>query len=277
MVCRSGRRCSRIDLRLAWAWTVPHGIFAFMLACGGFWYAYVKLVHFPPRPAAAVSVVQVQPANDSATVIANINSQNQDTTWRVDFGSNTVYDHTTGPQAADSSLLDQQLAVKLQPLDAGQTVHFRVVATSAGGSISSGDYSFVNSGGAIDVNSDPVGGIDWPSWSVWVRLLALFIVMVVAAQMLPPAHRGWVCGAVAAMLVWLDPMILIDSHAWPQWDVWIVPFIIAMALFASLNWWVLAGMMFGARLSVEGADVAGWAVSHSCGHFWKGDMGRCGG
>jgi hypothetical protein len=240
-----------------WAWTVPHGIFAFMLSCGGFWYAYVELVHMPPRPPPAISVVQVQPGGDSATIVANINSQNQDTTWRVDYGSGAAYGQTTGPQAADSSLADQQLAVKLAQLTAGQIVHFKVVATSAGGTISTPDYSFVNGGGPIDIYGETIGGIDWPIWTVWLRLLALFIIMVVSAQMLPPIHRGWACGAVAAMLVWLDPITLIDSHAWPQWDVWIVPFIIGMALFASLNWWMLAGVLFGMGCLLKGQMLLG--------------------
>jgi hypothetical protein len=152
---------------------------------------------------------------------------------------------------------DQQLAVKLQPLVAEQVVHFKLVATSAGGSISTPDYSFMNTGGAVDINGETVGGIDWPSWTVWLRLLALFITMVVTAQMLPPIHRGWACGAVAAMLVWLDPITLIDSHAWPQWDVWIVPFIIGMALFASLNWWMLAGVLFGMGCLLKGQMLLG--------------------
>jgi hypothetical protein len=237
-----------------WAWTVPHGLFAFIAATSAFWYAYVTLVHMPPRPPPVVSVVQVQPGDGAASVVAGINSQNQDTTWRVDFGPTPAYGHTTGPQSADTSLTDQQLAAKLQPIENGQTVHFRIVATSPAGSIASNDFSFVNNPGAspIDVYSDPVGGIDWPTCSVWLRLLVLFIAMVVAAQLLPPNHRGWACGAVAAMLVWLDPVNLMDSHAWPQWDVWILPIFIFAALFASLNWWLAAGFLLGVGIMFKG-------------------------
>ena len=46
----------------------------------------------------------------------------------------------------------------------------------------SDDFSFTNDGPPIDMNSNPVGGIDWPNWTVWMRLLALFIVMVVSAR-----------------------------------------------------------------------------------------------
>jgi len=234
-------------------WTVPHGLFAFMLATGGFWYAYLTLVHMPPRPAPVVSVVQIQPGDGGATVVVNINAQSQDNTqWHVDFGPTAAYGRSSDAQGADSSLDDQQLSTRLQPLEKGTRVHFRVSATSPGGMIGTEDYSFVNGGPSIDVNTAPIGGIDWPSWTVWLRLLALFIVMVLCAQRLPPIHRGWACGAVAAMLVWCNPLLLIDSHAWPQWDVWILPIFLFSALLASLNWWMAAGILLGMGCMFKG-------------------------
>ena len=239
-----------------WAWTVPHGIFAFMLATGGFWYAYVHLVHFPARPAPVVSVATIQPGTNDAMVIANINSQSQDTTWRVDFGPSVFYGQTTGAGGgffAGRSAGCGEAAI----VDAGGNRSFSRGGDERGGSIATPDFSFVNAGKPVEIDSEPIGGIDWPSCSVWLRLLALFIIMIVAAQMLPPAHRGWACGAVAAMLVWFDPMILIDSHAWPQWDVWILPFFIFAALLASLNWWVMAGMLFGIGCMLKGQMLLG--------------------
>jgi hypothetical protein len=233
-------------------WIVPHGIFAFMLATGGFWYAYLSIVHVPPRPPPVVSVAQIQPGDGGAAIVANINAQNQDTQWHVDFGPTTAYSRSSDAQGADSTLDDQQLSVRLQPLTKGQRVHFRVCATSAGGTMCTDDFSFINNGPPIDINSTPIGGIDWPSWTVWMRLLALFIVMVVSAQLLPPVHRGWACGAVAAMLVWCNPLLLIDSHAWPQWDVWILPIFLFAALLASLNWWMLAGILLGLGCMFKG-------------------------
>jgi hypothetical protein len=241
-------------------WIVPHGMLAFMLATGGFWYAYLALVHMPPRPAPVVSVVQVQPGDGGATIVANINAQNQDTQWHVDFGPTATYGRSSDAQAADSSLDDQQLSARLQPLTKGQRVHFRVCATGAGGTICSDDFSFTNDGPPIDVNSAPIGGIDWPNWAVWMRLLALFIVMVVSAQLLPSIHRGWACGAVAAMLVWCNPLLLIDSHAWPQWDVWILPIFLFSALLASLNWWMLAGILLGLGCMFKGQMLLGGPI-----------------
>jgi len=239
---------------LAPRWTVPHGIFAFMLATGGFWYAYLTLVHLPARPTPMISVAQIQPGGaGGATIIANINSQDQDTQWHIDFGTTPYYGRASDSQAGEQSLTDEQYSTRLQPLERGQTVHFRVAATSPAGTTRTDDFSFINNDGApIDINSTPVGGIDWPTWTVWLRLLALFILMVLAAQMLPPIHRGWACGAVAAMLIWCDPLLLIDSHAWPQWDVWILPFFLVAVLMASLNWWLVAGICLGIGCMFKG-------------------------
>jgi len=239
--------------KLSMRWTVPHGIFAFMIATGGFWYSYFALVRVPPRPVPAVGVVEIDPGDGGANVMARINAQNQDDTrWHIEFGPTAAYGHRTDPQPADATLEDQPLSARLQPLGNGQMVHFRVCAQSPAGSIASDDFSFVNHGAPIAVNSAAVGGIDWPSWTVWIRLLALFIVMVVSAQLLPPVHRGWACGAVAAMLVWCDPVLLMDSHVWPQWDVWIVPFFLFAALLASVNWWMMAGVLLGVGAMFKG-------------------------
>ncbi len=246
----------RVDANLVQAprlgWIVPHGIFAFMLATAGFWYAYVALVHIPPRPAPVVSVNQIQSLVDHATVSATINSQGVDTQWHMDYGPTLVYGHSTPAQAADNSLDDQPVSAVIAGLKAGETVHFRVSAVSAGGTTNGEDHTFINSGQTIQVDEPAVGGIDWPTWTVWLRLLALFIIMVACARSLPTVHRGWACGAVAAMLVWLDPLTLIDSHAWPQWDVWILPMFLGAALLASLDWWMAAGVLLGIGCMAKG-------------------------
>jgi len=233
-------------------WIVPHGIFAFLLATAGFWYAYVTLVHIPPRPAPAVSVAGIQPARDHATVSATINAQGVDTQWHIDFGPTLTYGRSTPAQSVDTSLDDQPVSAAIAGLTRGETVHFRVSATSAGGTTNSDDFSFVSDGPTVSVNTPPVGGIDWPTWTVWLRLLALLIVMVASARALPTVHRGWACGAVAAMFVWLDPLTLIDSHAWPQWDVWILPVFLGAALLASVNWWMAAGILLGVGSMAKG-------------------------
>jgi hypothetical protein len=51
---------------------------------------------------------------------------------------------------------------------------------------------------------------------------------------LPLETRGWIAGLLAASVTWLDPSLILDAHAWPQWDSWILPFYLFAAL-AALN------------------------------------------
>src|SRR5882724_10680643 len=37
-------------------------------------------------------------------------------------------------------------------------------------------------------------------------------------------HRAMICGLAAASVAWLEPSMILDTHGWPQWDVWILPF-----------------------------------------------------
>ncbi len=104
------------------------------------------------------------------------------------------------------------------------------------------------------------GDFTWPDPTVWYGLFALFLIMVISARRLPPPHRGWACGLVAALLVWFNPMNLLDSHVWPQWDVWIIPVFLLGALFASLNWWILAGAIIGAGCMSKGQLLIGMPV-----------------
>ena len=74
---------------------------------------------------------------------------------------------------------------------------------------------------------------------------------------LPPAERGWVCGLLAASVAWLEPSLILDAHAWPQWDCWILPFYLFAALAALTRRWfwcgcllALGGMLKGQLLFV---------------------------
>ncbi|MBA3543287.1 MAG: hypothetical protein H0T83_02430, partial [Chthoniobacterales bacterium] len=74
---------------------------------------------------------------------------------------------------------------------------------------------------------------------------------------LPPAERGTLCGLAAASVVWLEPSLILDAHAWPQWDCWILPFYLFAALAALTRRWfwcgcllALGGMLKGQLLFV---------------------------
>jgi hypothetical protein len=60
---------------------------------------------------------------------------------------------------------------------------------------------------------------------------------------LPLETRGWLAGLLAASVTWLDPSLILDTHAWPQWDSWILPFYIFAALGALDRRWFLCGCL----------------------------------
>src|SRR6266480_2673690 len=39
---------------------------------------------------------------------------------------------------------------------------------------------------------------------------------------IPLQHRAGICGLAAAGVAWLEPSMILDTHGWPQWDVWII-------------------------------------------------------
>src|SRR4029450_3799789 len=40
---------------------------------------------------------------------------------------------------------------------------------------------------------------------------------------LPRQHRAGICGLAAASVAWFEPSMILDTHGWPQWDVWDLP------------------------------------------------------
>lgn len=69
---------------------------------------------------------------------------------------------------------------------------------------------------------------------------------------LPPVERGWVCGLLAASVVWLEPSLILDAHAWPQWDCWILPFYLFAGLAALTRRWFWCGCLIAAGGMLKG-------------------------
>jgi hypothetical protein len=65
-------------------------------------------------------------------------------------------------------------------------------------------------------------------------------------------HLPWICGLLAALSVWFNPVVLLNAHAWPQWDVWLVPFFIGAMLAASLERWMMAGALLAIGCMLKG-------------------------
>ncbi len=58
--------------------------------------------------------------------------------------------------------------------------------------------------------------------------------------------------AVAAVLFWLNPSTIADAYGWPQWDIWIVPFLLGAILFAISHRWRACGAMLGLGMMFKG-------------------------
>jgi len=65
-------------------------------------------------------------------------------------------------------------------------------------------------------------------------------------------HAGWILGLLAGLLLWFNPAVLAGGHAWPQWDVWIVPFFLLACLFASVECWILLGITLAMGAMLKG-------------------------
>jgi Glycosyltransferase family 87 len=68
----------------------------------------------------------------------------------------------------------------------------------------------------------------------------------------PQQHRASICGLAAASVAWLEPSMILDAHAWPQWDVWILPFYLFAALAAFKHRWFWCGCLLAAGAMLKG-------------------------
>jgi hypothetical protein len=229
----------------------PPGLVAFLLATGVFWYFYAGLSALPPRPTPVVNLTSVSPMGAVASVWGTVDGGQHVATWRVEWGETANYSNATAfrPVAGFRQL---RVLATLAPLKPGQAVHLRMVANGMSGTSATADQTFIAGGPAVTFASAPVGGSSWPDWPVWLGMLGLFIAMVAGARALPVRHRAWACAWIAALLVWFDPITILEGHAWPQWDVWILPIFIFAALLASLNWWLCAGILLAIGCMLKG-------------------------
>lgn len=71
-------------------------------------------------------------------------------------------------------------------------------------------------------------------------------------QKFPARDRDWICALAAASAAWLEPSLILDAHAWPQWDVWLLPFYVWAAIAASTNRWFWSGCLLAAGAMLKG-------------------------
>ena len=82
-------------------------------------------------------------------------------------------------------------------------------------------------------------------------LTRLWVLRGSAGQERGHFHGVWQ-GVVAALAIWFSLDILINAHAWFQWDAWIIPCYLAACLLASLDWWFAAGVAVAIGVNLKG-------------------------
>jgi hypothetical protein len=69
---------------------------------------------------------------------------------------------------------------------------------------------------------------------------------------LPKSWGRWEQAAAAAILVWMNPASIIDSHIWPHGQTWILPFYLASMAAMIDRRYFLAGTIFGVGAMFKG-------------------------
>lgn len=59
------------------------------------------------------------------------------------------------------------------------------------------------------------------------------------------------CSLAAATVAWLEPNMILDAHAWPQWDVWIMPLYLFAALAMLNNRWLVCGSLLAVGAMIK--------------------------
>jgi hypothetical protein len=78
----------------------------------------------------------------SATLNGTVNPNGSATSWHFEYGTTTAYGQTTPAQNAGSGTSNLGVSATVASLQAGKTYHFRIVATSTGGTSAGADATF---------------------------------------------------------------------------------------------------------------------------------------
>jgi phosphodiesterase/alkaline phosphatase D-like protein len=90
----------------------------------------------------------------SATLNGTVDPNGRATTYYFDYGTSTSYGTKTAARSAGSATTAQSAAVGISGLQANQTYHYRLVATSDAGTTVGKDASFTTSGAPAVVTGD---------------------------------------------------------------------------------------------------------------------------
>ncbi len=62
---------------------------------------------------------------------------------------------------------------------------------------------------------------------------------------------------LAALFIWFNPAVIVNAHAWPQWDTWVIPFYLLAALLISTDWALCAGLPIAVGCMMKGQLLLG--------------------
>lgn len=127
--------------------------------------AIVALASAGTAAAAVAPTVSTEPASSvaatSATLNGTVNPNGTATSWHFEYGTTTAYGQQTPTQSAGAGTSATGVSALLSGLQTGKLYHFRIVATSTGGTSSGADETFTTVGGAArpGVTTSPATGV----------------------------------------------------------------------------------------------------------------------
>lgn len=69
--------------------------------------------------------------------------------------------------------------------------------------------------------------------------------------------RSAILGLVAALFFWFNLALIWNAHAWPQWDSWVLPFLLWALFAASVECWYTAGVLIAVGAMFKGQILFG--------------------
>jgi hypothetical protein len=90
----------------------------------------------------------------SATLHGTVDPNGQATTWSFEYGTSTSYGSQTTAKSAGSGNNPGNVSIQITGLQKGQTFHYRLVASSSGGTTHGADATFVTSSAPSAVTGD---------------------------------------------------------------------------------------------------------------------------
>jgi alpha-tubulin suppressor-like RCC1 family protein len=125
----------------------------------------LALIASPPPPM-ATTLATTQVADLEATLNGSVNAQGSTTTVSFEYGLTSAYGVTVAATPASlTGTTDTAVSATLGALLAGTTYHYRVVATSAGGTVNGADLTFTTNNIAALASLELSGGLLTPAFS----------------------------------------------------------------------------------------------------------------